>query len=253
MILHYRATGGVNCIFMPELRKPGFGSIDPRYFSMSGFVVENARMEFGVADMSQSKIPSINFSFDVIRIWDRYIWNVYFLFFFQTMASLTLFSLYENDNLSYRLNLNCIILFSMIFLLYDINYTTDIFISQTQSITLMAKYIYTCMAFVGLMLVESSWKKLIWVDDDTIQYMDTVFFFVMAYIFVAFNNLFWFLGVRAYYEEYNSIVASRGNTIAQGFQTKHEKLKFILENRQLRRRWIDSDRMLVYGSVVDDD
>lgn len=48
-IIHERTTGGVRCIFLPELRKPNFGSIDPRYSVIDEWDLETAVLEFGDA------------------------------------------------------------------------------------------------------------------------------------------------------------------------------------------------------------
>ncbi len=49
-IIHERTTGGVRCVFLPELRWKNFGSIDPRYSVIDEWDLETATLEFGDAD-----------------------------------------------------------------------------------------------------------------------------------------------------------------------------------------------------------
>ena len=47
VIIEERTTSGVSCVFLPELRKPKFGSIDPRYSVIDEWDLETAVLEFG--------------------------------------------------------------------------------------------------------------------------------------------------------------------------------------------------------------
>ncbi|ETO22521.1 nicotinic acetylcholine receptor alpha 9b subunit [Reticulomyxa filosa] len=66
-VIHERTTGGVRCIFLPELRNPNFASIDPRYSVIDEWDLETAILEFGDADAKSSRAGS-SYAMIVLRL-----------------------------------------------------------------------------------------------------------------------------------------------------------------------------------------
>ena len=100
-IIHERTTGGVRCIFLPELRKPNFGSIDPRYSVIDEWDLETAILEFGDADphasRSKSSYAMIVLRLKVKRRWKVFFANIIFLMQCISLLALTAFSLGGDD------------------------------------------------------------------------------------------------------------------------------------------------------------
>eukprot|EP01084_Bolivina_argentea_P074074 134400_1 len=92
-----RTTNGVRCIFLPELRKRNFASIDPRYSVIDEWDLETAVIEFVDADPAASRSKSsyamINLRLKVKRRWKVFISNVILLMACIYVLALTAFSL----------------------------------------------------------------------------------------------------------------------------------------------------------------
>ena len=168
-IIHERTTGGVRCIFLPELRKPNFGSIDPRYSVIDEWDLETAILEFGDADPYASRSKS-SYAMIVLRLkvksrWKVYLANIVFLMACISLLKFTAFSLTEDD-LGDRLNL----LITLILTAVAFSYVVFDTLPNVPYLTFMAKYIFAHMGLAGLM-IETALLRQTWFTLKLINYI----------------------------------------------------------------------------------
>jgi len=76
--IHERTTNNVNCVFLPELRKEAFASIDPRYSVIDEWDLETAIIEFGSSEPGKSR-GTQEYAMIVIRLKMKRRWQVFFV------------------------------------------------------------------------------------------------------------------------------------------------------------------------------
>jgi len=186
-IIHERTTGGVRCVFLPELRAPQFASIDPRYSVIDEWDLETAIIEFGDADPNASRASS-SYAMIVIRLkmkrrWQVFLWNVVFLMACICALSLTGFALNQDGDLGNRLNL----LITLVLTAVAFSYVVLGELPNVPYLTLMDKYILTGYGFVVLIMIESSFLNIIGRDNDIIC------FYIFVSIYILYHIFFFFL------------------------------------------------------------
>eukprot|EP00484_Ammonia_sp_Unknown_P001953 CAMPEP_0197022306 /NCGR_PEP_ID=MMETSP1384-20130603/3213_1 /TAXON_ID=29189 /ORGANISM="Ammonia sp." /LENGTH=642 /DNA_ID=CAMNT_0042450323 /DNA_START=41 /DNA_END=1969 /DNA_ORIENTATION=+ len=160
-VIHERTTGGVRCIFLPELRKPNFASVDPRYSVIDEWDLETAVIEFGDADPNASRSKS-SYAMIVLRLkvkrrWKVFFANIVFLMCCISLLALTAFSL-GADDLGDRLNL----LITLILTAVAFSYVVFDSLPNVPYLTFMDKYILGNYAFLVALMVWSSFMRQDW-------------------------------------------------------------------------------------------
>jgi len=191
-IIHERTTGGVRCIFLPELRKKNFGSIDPRYSVIDEWDLETAVLEFGDADphasRSKSSYAMIVLRLKVKRRWKVFFANIVFLMACISLLALCSFSLGEDD-LGDRLNL----IITLILTAVAFSYVVFDSLPNVPYLTYMDKYILGSYGFLVALMIISSLLKQEWYTQEVDH---TVFWLSFAYLIiynVGFGIYGWYL------------------------------------------------------------
>jgi len=179
-IIHERTTGGVRCVFLPELRKPSFASVDPRYSVIDEWDLETAIIEFGDADPGASRSKS-SYAMIVLRLkmkrrWKVFFANIVFLMACISLLALTAFSL-DKDDLGDRLNL----LITLILTAVAFSYVVFDSLPNVPYLTFMDKYILGNYGFlVGLMII-SAFMRQDWYGEN----WDLIIFWIaLSWLFV---------------------------------------------------------------------
>eukprot|EP00483_Globobulimina_turgida_P010902 UN10923 len=174
-IIHERTTGGVRCVFLPELRKPNFGSIDPRYSVIDEWDLETAILEFGDADpfasRSKSSYAMIVLRLKVKRRWKVFFFSVLLMMFCISVLALTAFSL-NADEMGDRLSLLITLILTAVafsFVLFDS-------LPNVPYLTFIDKYILGSYAFLVGLMIEAA---LIRMPGFTEQ-VDTYFMYITS-------------------------------------------------------------------------
>eukprot|EP01084_Bolivina_argentea_P293167 504176_1 len=191
-IIHERTTGGVKCIFLPELRKPNFASIDPRYSVIDEWDLETAVLEFGDADPHASRART-SYAMIVLRLkvkrrWKVFLVNIMFLMACICLLALTAFSL-GADDLGDRLNL----LITLILTAVAFSYVVFDSLPNVPYLTFMDKYILGSYAFLVFLMIQTAMLRQTWFTEK----MDKIVFYASIIWLILFNSGFllygWFL------------------------------------------------------------
>eukprot|EP01083_Nonionella_stella_P108189 314368_1 len=190
-IIHERTTTGVKAIFLPELRKPQFGSIDPRYSVIDEWDLETAVLEFGDADSRASR-ASTTYAMIVLRLkvkrrWKVFVISIWFLMACITTLALTAFSLGPED-LGSRLNL----LITLILTAVAFSYVVFDALPNVPYLTFMDKYILSSYGFLVALMIETSMIR----QEFMTHKIDRIIFWVSLGYLVLYNAGF---GVYAYF------------------------------------------------------
>lgn len=148
-------SGGVRCVFLPELRKANFGSIDPRYSVIDEWDLETAILEFGDADPNASRSKS-SYAMIVLRLkvkrrWKVFFANIVFLMACISLLGLTCFSL-GADDLGDRLNL----LITLILTAVAFGYVVTESLPAVPYLTYLDKYILGQYGFLVVLMIETA-------------------------------------------------------------------------------------------------
>merc|ERR1711879_724891 len=154
-IIEERTTTGTKCIFLPELRKPKFGSIDPRYSVIDEWDLETAVLEFGDTSNALSRSKS-SYSMIVLRLkvkrrWKVFFANIVFLMACISVLGLTSFALNEED-LGDRLNL----LITLILTAMAFGFIVTMSLPNVPYLTYLDKYILCQYMFLVLIMGETA-------------------------------------------------------------------------------------------------
>merc|ERR1712228_568387 len=181
-IIHERTTGGVRCVFLPELRKKNFGSIDPRYSVIDELDLETAVLEFGDADpgtsRSKSSYAMIVLRLKVKRRWKVFFANIVFLMACISLLALTAFSL-GADDLGDRLNL----LITLILTAVAFSYVVFDSLPNVPYLTYMDKYILGSYGFLMGLMIISALIRQPWYTEA----VDSAFFWISVSWLILYN------------------------------------------------------------------
>ena len=154
-IIEERTTTGTKCIFLPELRKPKFGSIDPRYSVIDEWDLETAVLEFGdtanALSRSKSSYAMIVLRLKVKRRWKVFFANIVFLMACISLLGLTSFALTEED-LGDRLNL----LITLILTAVAFGFIVTMSLPNVPYLTYLDQYILCQYMFLVFLMAETA-------------------------------------------------------------------------------------------------
>eukprot|EP01083_Nonionella_stella_P179832 639562_1 len=209
-IIHERTTGGVRCVFLPELRKNNFASIDPRYSVIDEWDLDTAILEFGdaqaVTSRSQSSYAMIVLRLKVKRRWKVFFANIVLLMACLSLLALTTFSL-DADEMGDRLSL----LITLILTAVAFNYVVFSSLPNVPYLTFMDKYILGSYAFLVALMIESSMIRLSWFTEE----IDTICMYSAGVILVLYNVGFTLYGMWLRQDEIKKMAYSSDQVEAE--------------------------------------
>merc|ERR1719361_1600003 len=196
-------SGGVRCVFLPELRKANFGSIDPRYSVIDEWDLETAILEFGDADPNASRSKS-SYAMIVLRLkvkrrWKVFFANIVFLMACISVLALTAFSL-GDDDLGDRLNL----LITLILTAVAFSYVVFDSLPNVPYLTYMDKYILGSYGYLVALMIGSALIRQDWYTDE----VDGIVFWMALIWLVLYNVGFSVYGWYLRPDETNKLVYS---------------------------------------------
>eukprot|EP01083_Nonionella_stella_P108188 314366_1 len=183
-VMHERITGGVRCTFLPELRKPNFGSIDPRYSVIDEWDLETAIIEFGDTEIGSSH-AMIVLRLKVKRRWKVFFYSILLLLACITMLALTAFSL-GPEVLGDRLNL----LITLILTAIAFSYAVFDQLPNVPYLTYMDQYILGSYGFMVVLMLETSMIR----QEFFSREIDTMVFYIATAWLVCYNAGFGIYG-----------------------------------------------------------
>lgn len=231
---------GEKCVFIPELRKSKFGSVDPRYFQTDIWNIESTKLDLGDRD---DGTPFIMFEVDISRRWRSFLGNNVIFMFVETLFGLSVFALRDTDNVGQRLKFSITAIICLIFSMYGA-YGSIYIASAGQYLTLFDKYVLSCFLYLFILVIETAIKEYLSSNSEMVEYIDRIFFYFMIYVFIGYHNIFLFFAVRGNHEEEEVLLTPYDQ--AQTLR-KITPLTFFCESRLK-----DSAHMLTYQAPAAD-
>jgi len=231
-IIEERTTTGTQCVFLPELRKPKFGSIDPRYSVIDEWDLETAVLEFGdtsnALSRSKSSYAMIVLRLKVKRRWKVFFANIVFLMACISLLGLTSFALDESD-LGDRLNL----LITLILTAVAFGVIVTASLPNVPYLTYLDKYILCQYMFLVFLMGETA---LLEREDDPDSCCitrdgDQVVFILASIWTVVFNAGFFIYGWHVRTEEAKKLTLS-SDEVEKEVNQSRPALLFNYMNRQ---------------------
>jgi len=197
-VIHERtADESPPCIFLPELRKENFASVDPRYSVIDEWDLETAMIEFGSteADISQKVYPMIVIRLKMKRRWKVYLWNVCFMMVCICSMALTAFSISPIADDGDRLNL----LITLVLTAVAFNFVVLDDLPRVPYLTFMDKYILSGYTFLTAIMVESGFIIRV------AHHIDYIIFWIAAAVLILYHVYFAISAVYARRDEANKL------------------------------------------------
>jgi len=178
----------VRIVFLPEMRKLTFASIDPRYSVITEWDMESARIEFGSSDPSKSR-GGATYSQIILRLkmqrrWEVFMWNVVFMMACIEALTLTMFKMdIEKEEGGDRLGLGVIMVLTAIAFLQVVRAR----LPNVPYLTLLDWYVYLSFLFLIAMVLETAIVHECWLsfaDFDANKVDNPFFVFCMVYLFL---------------------------------------------------------------------
>jgi len=247
-IIQERTTSGVSCVFLPELRKPKFGSIDPRYSVIDEWDLETAVLEFGdtnnALSRSKSSYAMIVLRLKVKRRWKVFFANIVFLMCCISLLGLTAFSLKEDD-LGDRLNL----LITLILTAVAFGYIVTESIPNVPYQTYLDKYVLSQYAFLVVLMFETACLKrgsehaffMAFISEEG----DRVFSIIATVWVIVFNIAFFAYGWWIRRDEVEKMAMSSDEIEREVNQSRPG----LLFNYMQRERTGEADRLLSFTAL----
>jgi len=150
-------TRDVRIVFVPEMRKLAFGSIDPRFSVICEWDMESARIEFGSSNPKSSragsKYPTMILRFKMQRRWQVFMWNIVLMMMLIEFLTLTAFALnIEDGEAADRMGLCMIMVLTAIAFLQIVKSR----LPMLPYLTILDWYIYSSYLFLVGVMVETS-------------------------------------------------------------------------------------------------
>eukprot|EP01084_Bolivina_argentea_P293166 504175_1 len=187
-IIHERTTGGVKCIFLPELRKPNFASIDPRYSVIDEWDMESARIEFGSTNAGSSRsattYPAIILRLKMKRRWEVFMWNIVLLVLCIECLAITAFALDLHDEASDRLGLSITLVLTAVAFLHIVKSG----LPNVPYLTFLDFYVLSSYVFLMSIMLETA----ILSGFDVPVYYDRIFMFICIGYQILYHIVFFF-------------------------------------------------------------
>lgn len=185
-------TQDVKCVFLPELRKPKFGSVDPRYSVIDEWDMEAARIEFGTtnagASRSSSKYPMIILRLKMKRRWGVYMWNVVFLMACIESLGLCCFSLDIVDDSGERLGLAMALVLTAVAFLHVVKSN----LPSVPYLTFLDKYVLSGYLFLIFIMLETALVGRGVVDDFRAEWDFRFMLICLIYLIVYHVGFTWY-------------------------------------------------------------
>ena len=237
-VIHERTTGGVKCRFLPELRKPSFASVDPRYSVIDEWDLETAILEFGDANASASRSKT-SYAMIVLRLkmkrrWKVFLWNIVFLMMCICALALCSFAL-DADDLGERLNL----IITLVLTAVAFSYVVFDNLPNVPYLTYMDKYILSGYTFLVCTMVEAALSPL-WAE------YDYIFFIIGFCVFIAYHAGFAYYAVLVRKDEEEKLYLS-SDDVEMEVNLSRPSLEF---NYQQRLRAGQNGRLLSFLGTI---
>merc|ERR1712083_818989 len=168
-------------VFLPEMRKVHFGSINPRYSVIGEWDMESARIEFGSTNPNSSRAgtayPTMILRLKMQRRWKVFMWNVVLVMMCIEFLTLTAFKLdIEEGEAANRMGLCMIMVLTAIAFLQLVTAR----LPNLPYLTFIDWYIYSSYIFLVAVMVETAVLHAIYHGDESGEFAanetDRVFF-----------------------------------------------------------------------------
>eukprot|EP01083_Nonionella_stella_P313733 1127500_1 len=175
-------------IFLPELRQPNFGSIDPRYSVLDEWDLVTALVEFADDESARAKgrsYPTLIIRLKIKRKWQVYVINIVLLLC--ALCGLSLCAFYLNhEQLGERLGL----LITLILTSVAWSIVIQDKLPNVAYLTFIDKYILASYLFLICVMIESVWVSTI-DDEEKRENVDILLFYIAACLWIIFMAIVW--------------------------------------------------------------
>ena len=177
-------TRDINLCILPELRKPHFASIDPRFFVLNAWNLEFTTLELGTTNGGSSRssttYPTMALNVKLSRRWTPVLIDTGLIIFLVALLSFTVFTVDHNE-VSDRLGLSLTLLLTAV--LFETNN------DSTSYLRFLDKYVLTCYSYLTLLMIENAIAG--YYDEE----FDNIMFWIMVGIFIIYHIMFIFYGI----------------------------------------------------------
>ena len=190
--------------FLPEMRKPKFGSVDPRYSVIDEWGMEAARVELGHSSAGNSRsstqYPSIIIRLKMKRRWQVFMFNVVGLMFCIEMLALTTFALDVEEDAGDRFGLAITMVLTAVVFLEVVKMS----LPAVPYLTFLEKYTLAGFIFLALIMIETALVKHYDFEDP--DRVDREFLWVLGFYFVFYQVAFIIYAIKVRKEEINKLI-----------------------------------------------
>mmetsp|Transcript_39528 Transcript_39528/g.63241 ORF Transcript_39528/g.63241 Transcript_39528/m.63241 type:complete len:600 (+) Transcript_39528:41-1840(+) len=185
-------TRDINISFLPEMRKKGFGSIDPRYSVIDEWDLESARIEFGATNAGSSRssttYPMIILRLKMKRRWQVFMWKIVVLMLCIEALAITCFALDPVDEASDRLGLSITLVLTAVAFLHVVKSG----LPNVPYLTFLDYYVYSGYLFLMAIMVETAFFAGLDIDVEN----DNRFMLFCIVYQIVYHLFFFFMSFR---------------------------------------------------------